>query len=360
MGGNGARRATVAAAVACCALSTVAFAAFRASLAPFSDVDDLHAHLMGVSVEVLASAAIYAVCVCASLFLPRLHRGARLSLAAFVVLQLVWLTVTADRGGTPEAHGVFNLYGFWLVFVGVFALGASICASLKTLSARRCCAFWAFLLVLFFVPLLLTTLRGYSRWPKGLYGRALVNSPPLCHVERPLFVWEEFFPAVAVKPFLDRKCIPPPGIVAVFRGNQTLMLECQPHKKASFTILPLLRGYTPDYDLQKVVLEKATHVVPNGYPLNISGVESVVARCGDKAEMFVQCQRRESVVARVHRYEAEVAHTPRPRLSVVVLWLDAISRRQLFRTMPTLMHQLESLGTSAESAVNVYQFFRQR
>src|SRR5690606_12576687 len=102
--------------------------------------------------------------------------------------------------------------------------------------------------------------------------------------------------------------------------------------------------------------------------------EAIVARCGDVDNLLVRCVRNESVVKRVREFEAgkqtassgstdsndQADHgNPFPRLNVLIVYLDAVSRRHFHRKLPQTVSFLETIhrGEFRNNVSSVYQFF---
>ena len=228
----------------------------------------------------------------------------------------------------------------------------------------------------------------------------------VCAIKIPNWTWEDLFPSGTLNGWTGSQECPAEVPFAVWDTDGSIRVEgCPGGQRVSYQELPRTENYDWKYhkkfegvqDFQKYVLGHSRiseAVVSNAHAdatQHFVGErsEAVLVRCGESQQnLLIRNVRDEAAVGRVNAYhhhldqkkqiereEAQAAsshinsdtrgeptQTPseeeRPRVNVLLLYFDALSRRHFHRRFPSTAAFLEKLKKERDDEVAVAEFFR--
>lgn len=230
-----------------------------------------------------------------------------------------------------------------------------------------------------------------------------------CKIKVPNWTWEDLFPSGTLNGWTGSQDCPTERPFASWDDEAEdgrIGIDCPEHQKASAQVLPRTEDYEwtlPRFqgvqEFQKHVLQHSRLVTSDedaiatldgrrSYHAVDNRSEAVLVRCGDSQQnLLIRTVRDEVAAERVRAYhqqldeKAALEHLeelnrrgsmhqsygqqdpptrwgPRPKVNVLLLYLDAISRRHFHRRFPTTAAFLNKLKKEREDDLVVTEFFR--
>ncbi|KAF8926164.1 hypothetical protein EDD21DRAFT_371971 [Dissophora ornata] len=305
-----------------------------------------------------------------------------------------------DDGESFEAHGAYNMLVFLVISVPLNGLIQSILFCQRKMNPSK---FRRFMTMNVMGTTILTTLLlmyYHSVWGSGAHGSHLMHGN-LAGTE--LCEWDGInIPIVDLLPNYVQNfwtgqlsCPEVTGIEAEWSHDGILTINCL-NKAFKASGSPITYDVLPDtkswpaadkimHTYNKKIVERTerrTYTEP--VLVNDLGVESIIATCEPEvSKVLIRVVRDEAVLERVKGVEkarqeqeetttadheqdlvdvlngeaekdAELARKP----NVMVLFMDAVARRQFYRKMAKTATVVASLDTSAQGGPQLHEFFR--
>jgi len=382
-----------------CAISSLQLASVYCYLSSLAggDVNWVKDHLFGLGMYLLVSILCFcaAVLVSVGLHPPKWRLSTILALVGISLFEFL-----IDRGDNFYSHGSYNALLFLLLSFILLSISLSVmlCHSM----ARRKDVFWKVFITLTALVLLVTFVRlGYYRsiWGHGLLGHRMSHPGDVNHDGACSFEYRGNWP------FLD---LLPDGIQNFWTGSQTcpaqafsieadiddkgvLTMNCKSRQgKAYYTILPDTRKFqTSDKVIGKLHLSihKQSSRVEYLGPVQLErGQEAVIVQCGETVQELrynIQVSSRfaSSGVTGFYKEWKTKSGDNFKNLkngnrdgdeggakvflqspNVLVIFMDAVSRRHAFRKLPKTLETVEKMhapsSDGSKSGTRLFQFFR--
>eukprot|EP00727_Mastigamoeba_balamuthi_P014522 m51a1_g9695 hypothetical protein (681) ;mRNA; r:1365073-1367349 len=360
---------------------------YCSTLVAIDGVEQLHSRVAGLGSCIVASALLTTVAAALALLLWRSYAPAqRLVLAgaaaACAGTATVWTWAT--WGTNLWRHGAYVLIGF-AFFLVVFSLvlGTVVLSWLAGRNRRwRPVAVVLVLLGVCAVVLVCHRLeRGKRMWHVGMFGRSPLLSATRCPLPEPSVDWSALWPSAVVRPMTDRPCQTYPGVrEARFTEEGWFSMACS---SGTVLVFPSIEWSFPDQrylddDYLSDGMLAMTAVLPYlGEPVRVNS-SVVVAQCGSARELVSRSPRNTTAVElsktnarRSGRATASDSSSSSsssssstetgagtgklPQMNVLLVMIDAISRRKGYELLPRMHRAIE---TSASRGFEAFQFFR--
>eukprot|EP00727_Mastigamoeba_balamuthi_P009662 m51a1_g5318 hypothetical protein (869) ;mRNA; f:316471-321407 len=279
--------------------------------------------------------------------------------AVAAVAALAVLAAVTDDGGTLERHGSFALAGFVTFFCAAAAAVAAVAAVRWALPAPRhralvclCC------LALASAAFCVLTARSRASWPAGLAGRR-VSASVGCAFDAPAWEAMALWPAFLLRLVTDKPCAGAGSRVpAAALDARGLRAGCA----ARVTAFPGdLASAPPSAGLDSrsfpgTVLARAAslrYATPGALLALPADATAALVECdgGGPRELLTRPRRDERAVAAAAEALRRAGNGT--GLDVLVVFVDALSRRLLPSLLPRTARALEGTRTH-----EVFQFFR--
>jgi len=275
----------------------------------------------------------------------------KLAIYALAIVSLVGY-VLYDHGELFDHHGMYNIMVFGIIFI-ILNVIALILYFWYKFAGRK----WFIISFISFILLLVAifgiSLKHYINiWGNGYLGKKIEDGDNLCKVTRPI-PWFHLLPKGTLNFWLgSTKCTRDEHFNAFFdpsQGNKLVVTDCT--EKITYKILPETRNMTYDektnikYPVNKK-MEANVHTYTE--PVELKDIEAVYVNCGDQGKLITRIGER--------RVEPAKEAQPEDKLNVLMIYIDAVSRRQFFRNLPKTVKKLESIHKSGVSHLS--QFFR--
>jgi len=251
-----------------------------------------------------------------------------------------------------DHHGMYNIMVFGILFV-VLNVIALILYFWAKLAGRKwfLISFSSFILIILII--LGISLKHYINiWGNGYLGKKIEDGDNLCKVERPI-PWFHLLPKGALNFWLgSSSCSRDEHFDAYFDStdiNKFVVTGC--NEKIIYKILPETRNMTYEEKTKlKYPVNKKMEANVHTYtePVYLKDIEAVYVYCGEQGKLVTRIAER--------RVEPAKEVQAEDKLNVLMLYIDAVSRRQFFRNLPKTAKKLESIHNSGVSHLN--QFFR--
>ncbi|KAG0043451.1 hypothetical protein BGZ83_011395 [Gryganskiella cystojenkinii] len=312
-----------------------------------------------------------------------------------------------DDGESFETHGAYNMLVFMVIAVPLNGLIQSILLCQRKMSAKR---FYRFMVMNVVGTTVLTTLLLIyykSIWGNGAHGAHLIHGQ-FAGVE--LCEWEGLnLPVVDLLPNHIQNfwagsstCPVVTGIEAEWSHDGILTIQCLNNKDKSlqptYDILPDTKGWPASEKVihtynQKINerIEKRIYTEP--VLVNDAGIEAIIANCEESvSKVLIRLVRQDTVVERVEKVgrvqkeqEQDLASTEEEQAlvdslhgdqpvadqkvqdrkpNVLVLFMDAVSRRQFYRKLAKTSAFVESITSAGDEQDDpqgrpqLHEFFR--
>jgi len=266
----------------------------------------------------------------------------------------IGLYLVYDHGQLFDYHGTYNFMVFCIYFVIGNVVSLILYFWCKFVGGKR----FAIQFTLFLVTVLVVegiTLKHYvDIWGNG-YGKKMIDNENLCKIKRPL-PWFDLLPRGAQNCWmLSQSCSRKEKFDAFFDHsdgvNKLVVRGCQADK-ITYKIIPETRtmSYQQKFEVLRFSVVDKMNEKEYIYtePVELEDVEAVYVTCGDQNKLVVGVAKR-----RVKPAEEE---QPIEKLNVLIMYFDAVSRRQFFRNCPKATKKLEEFQKSGIMHLN--HFFR--
>eukprot|EP00727_Mastigamoeba_balamuthi_P011711 m51a1_g7162 hypothetical protein (1188) ;mRNA; f:37299-42336 len=278
-------------------------------------------------------------------------------------VQVGALVAVTDGGGTLERHGSFVAAAFVVVFAVIAALCATACAVYAALRTgrNRVVACVAALVVLAVVGAPLEA-RNRESWIRGLAGKRLVEDNPACPFTPPRWDPMALWPSPVFRSLTDRPCAGTGSVPGAQFAGGSFAMGC----RGRVTVFPSDLGWNPPEDNYRAAVfpaEVLQHAIVHDYdrpgellPVPATAAD-VLAECSGRPEsrqLVFRGVRNETAVAAAKSIAATHG-APRevPRLNVLLLFIDGLSRRKFAEWLPE-----SARAASTSPTHDLFQFFR--
>jgi len=260
-----------------------------------------------------------------------------------------------DHGELFDHHGTYN----FMVFCIYLVIGNGISLILYNwykFAGRKKFIIQFSLFIATFLLVEGITLKHYvGIWGNGYIGKKMIDGENLCKIKKPL-PWFDLLPRGAQNCWMgSQSCSRKEHFDAFFdhsQGvNKLVVRDCKADK-ITFKILPETRtmSYKEKHNVIKYTVVDKMNEKEYIYtePIELDDIEAVYVTCGDQSKLVTGVAKR-----RVKPAEEE---QPIDKLNVLIMYFDAVSRRQFFRNCPKTTKKLEEFHKSGIMHLN--QFFR--
>ncbi|KAJ3179163.1 hypothetical protein HDU87_003121 [Geranomyces variabilis] len=341
------------------------------------DLVSIVARLGILGAYLFLSIALFVLAVLVAVFakgIPRKTRGGLLAgLAGTCVALLIY-----DHDESLYHHGGYNALIFALVVMPSLAVGAAEIAIWKWLGARRAamCHLFALFVAIFVVSARLS--RAAAIWGRGFGGETMQPLARTCKPTKIGLPWVDLLPAGAQNFWAGGLTCAPAAkpFSAEIDADGALRVKC-PSNDATYIPLPVTREWPQDWKLVEENYEgklpqpfnkRVMDAIRRTEPFRIRGDNApgmLVPRTAEAA--IVTCDGVEKLVLRARRSNDTSSRTLRPpeqmtgsrqtkTLDVIVVFLDATSRRHFHRRLGRTVKKLEQ--ANADGRTRLFQFFR--
>jgi len=263
--------------------------------------------------------------------------------------------LTYDHGELFDYHGTYN----FMVFSIYFVIGNGLCLIFYNwyrLAGRKkfIIQFCSFFLI--FGLIVSVSLKHYMNiWGNGYINKKMVDGDKLCKINKPI-PWFDLLPRGTQNCWMgSQSCSRKENFDAFFdhsQGVNKLVVRGCKEDKITYKILPETRtmSYKEKFSVIKYSVVDKMNEKEYTYtePVELDDIEAVYVTCGEQNKLVTGVAKR-----RVKPVEEE---QPVDKLNVLVMYFDAVSRRQFFRNCPKATKKLEEFHKSGIMHLN--QFFR--
>lgn len=332
------------------------------------DLDWLHANVFSLAVGVVISFLIALgillwITVAPHRMVSWRLKGFIASLGAVMIL-ILW---TYDNGDTPESHGLFNRLGWAMGF----CIGALVMEG--TLVVYRYAGIKVVVGVYLVVAMIfaLRMAHGYSVWADGFSGQRLLPVST-CVLQSPAFAWADVLPAGWLNFWTGSYSCDHVSQFATFTNEGVLQHKCPATSKARYRTLPSTQHIPPENKtfpaIQRWIVNNMSPWTPlEQRSVHLPRVEAVLVQCGSEERLLVRNAPLPEVLHRNHSKDPSAAHENHPQANhtkdgrtphpnVLILYVDAVSRRHFLRRFPKTVAWLEEINEG--DVASAYQFFR--
>jgi hypothetical protein len=283
-------------------------------------------------------------------------------------LTTVTLNILSDLGGSVERHGQYNAIVFAVVIAVPLALTCVVFTLSRCFGLSHYRVFFGSLLMVSFAAwrYWLRVSKGREDWPLGLWDERIIGTEgcPMSWVSG-VSSFIDGFPARILNFWAGNLACPGAIVIATWddSGMLSFVNECKNggggvvllpaniskmalHERGDQSVLQVFvsafcSGQLNCYAIVLITIFFQEYVLKNSktIPLLATGSiflpqgEAVVATCGSAKQFLVRHGRipDDEIVATASN---RAANTTSSNLNVVLLFLDSMSRRHFFRTMP--------------------------
>ncbi|KAF9132835.1 hypothetical protein BGW39_011221 [Mortierella sp. 14UC] len=329
--------------------------------------------------------------------------------AIIIIVLKMW-----DDGETFEAHGAYNMLVFLVIVVPLNGLIQSILFCQRKMSTSKFHRLMTFSITGTTILTTMMLMYYHSIWGQGANGAHLIHGT---QAGQELCEWQGAnIPVVDLLPNYIQNfwtgqlsCPAVTGIEAEWTYDGILTIRCLNKEfknsgaQPTYDVLPDTRSWTATDKImhtynKKIVERTARRIYIEPVHVNDEGVESIVANCEqDVSKILIRVTRNQEVldrvkaVAKVHEEQEETTTsvdkeqeqqladilngetgsnntdssaaklTEKPRKpNVMVLFMDAVARRQFYRKLAKTAAVVASLDKSAQEGVGpqLHEFFR--
>ncbi|OUM58982.1 hypothetical protein PIROE2DRAFT_64067 [Piromyces sp. E2] len=318
------------------------------------DLGWIKSHLFLIGSLLFTSFIFYSVVIWGMAFL-KISKKKKTLLYGIAILSIIGYLLY-DHGELFDYHGMYNFLLFCLFFIVGDSL-AFILYFWYTAAGRKNFIIQLLSFLLVIVIILFIGLKHYMAiWGNGFLNKEIEDGDELCKVHRPI-LWFDLLPKGAQNFWTgSQSCARKEIFEAYFdasNDNKLVVNGCPEGKTISYLILPDTRNLTflqkQDDVLRESVMSKAEEkIYTYTEPVSLPDVEAV----------FINCDKQDKLVTRIAGRRVEPINEDQPieKLNVLLMFFDAVSRRQFFRSLPKTAKKLESLNNSGIMHLN--QFFR--
>ncbi|KAI1308405.1 hypothetical protein EDD11_004295 [Mortierella claussenii] len=316
-----------------------------------------------------------------------------------------------DDGESFEAHGAYNMLVFLVIAVPLNGLIQSILFCQRKMKPEKFRRFMTMNVMGTTIVTTLLLMYYHSIWGTGangahlIHGEMMKGGPELCE-------WQGInIPVVDLLPNYIQNfwtgqlsCPVVSGIEAEWSHDGILTIHCLNKElnksglSATYDVLPDTKAWTPEEKImhtynKKIVERTQRRTYTEPVLVNDAGVEAIVANCEDKvSKVLIRLVRDEDVLKRVqtveeaHLEQAETTSAEQEeeqeqelagmlngdksttttnqtkdsmrKPNVMVLFMDAVARRQFYRKMAKTAAVVGNLDKSAQGGPQLHEFFR--
>jgi len=312
------------------------------------DIFFINRELMTLAKYIIIASITFSLSICIITYM-KIYKRVKAILYLIHIITVV-IFVICDHGVLFDHHGTYNIMIF-----GAIVLIFNIVVFILYLWLRFAGKKWFSIQFTIFIIALVTVegllLRHYMNiWGDGYLNKKIEDGDQLCKIETPV-PWFDLLPKGAQNFWTgSQSCKRKEHFDAFFENNKLVVRDCS-EKEIIYKILPETRNMT--YEEKKnikypVVDKMEANVHKYTEPVELNDIEAVYVNCGDQGKLVTRIAGR--------RVDPVKEEQPIEKLNVLVLYIDAVSRRQFFRSLPKTVKKLESLHTSGIMHLN--QFFR--
>ncbi|KAG0083068.1 hypothetical protein BGZ93_010453 [Podila epicladia] len=343
------------------------------------------------------------VCLTAALTLITITPMSRIFASGLVagILVILYSLKRWDDGESFEAHGAYNMLVFLVVAIPLNTLIQSILACQQRMQPNK---FKRFMTTNVMSTIIITTmmLTYYSSiWGRGALGAQLQHGMqggvPLCEWQGLNIPFVDLLPN-RIQNFWagSFSCPTVSGIEAEWNYDGVLTIHClnkeftESGKLPRYDILPDTRPWGPEDKIMHTYNHKIDErTIRKEYTepvvVNEPGVESLVAHCEEGvSKVLIRVLRNDAVLERVRNLnqarkeqeettgmaqededndtndtqEQENESSANRKPNVLVLFMDAVARRQFYRKLAKTSATVAHLDKSQEGGPQLHEFFR--
>jgi len=257
-----------------------------------------------------------------------------------------------DNGQLFQNHGMYNFMVFVIVCVVINSVALILYFWCKYAGGKKFAIQFTSIILFITIVESIALKHYYDIWVNGYLGKKIEDGENLCKVQRPL-PWFDLLPRRSLNFFMgSNSCAREEHFDAKFdpsNGDKLVVTGCTADK-VTFKILPETRpmSFSEKRKINVPVNKKLeSKVYLYKKPVDLRDIEAVYVTCGEQSKLVTRVTRR-----------VPPAKEPQPedKLNVLIVYIDALSRRQFFRNLPKTVKKLESLHKSGIMHLN--QFFR--
>ncbi|KAK3825146.1 MAG: hypothetical protein J3Q66DRAFT_327056 [Benniella sp.] len=289
---------------------------------------------------------------------------------------------TWDNGESFEQHGAYNFLVFMVITVPLNGLIQSIMLCHRKMRPSKFRRFMTLSVAGTTLTTTLLLMYYHSIWGTGANGAHLMHGAlagtQLCEWSGFNVPFVDLLPNYIQNFWTGRlSCPAVTGIEAEWSHDGILTIHClneafkQSGHQPTYHILPDTRPWPASekvlHTYNKKIVERIKKMNYNEPVfINEEGVESIVANCEENvSKVLIRVTPDPSVLDRVKAVEkarqekADTANVkPSRKPNVMVLFMDAVSRRQFYRKLANTAAVVASLDKSAQGGPQLHEFFR--
>ncbi|KAF9437026.1 hypothetical protein BGZ76_002227, partial [Entomortierella beljakovae] len=346
------------------------------------DIEWVKDHLSFLGANLILSV----LCLTAALTLITLTPMSRVfSNFLFVGIAIVVVALKKwDEGESFEQHGSYNMLVFLVIVIPLNGLIQLILFMRRIMSTQQFYRIMSRTIVGGSIISTLLLMYYHSIWGVGSNGAHLMHGQlhgtTLCEWQGLNIPVVDLLPNYIQNFWTGRlSCPTVKGIEAHWGPDHMLTINClnsefkSSGETPTYDILPDTRSWPPEEKVnliynKHIVNRTQRHVYTGPTLVQEEGLEAIIANCEPEvSKVLIRVSRNENVLKRVSTIENESAtkaadsesnDDKRTKPNVMVLFLDAVSRRQFYRKMAKASSTLGSLDKSSEEGPQLHEFFR--
>jgi hypothetical protein len=310
-------------------------------------------NLFKLSTLLIISFVFYSLCLWTIAFM-KVRKRVKALLYIIMIISLVG-AFHYDHGERFRFHGMYNFMVF-CIFIVIFDTLSLIIYKWYTLVelnkfVKQICIFAFFISFISFF-----TLRHLeSVWETGFLNKKIEDGENLCKVRRTI-PWFDLLPVRQNIWTGSESCDRKEVFNAYFDSeneNKFTIVDCPEDLPMSYAVLPETRTMNIK-ERKKTALRRSVNrridvsVFNYTEPVALPDVEAVLAKCGNHDKLVVRVAGR--------RVKPVKGPQPKDKLNILLIFIDAMSRPQFFRSLPKTQKKMEALHKSGKMHLN--QFFR--
>ncbi|KAJ3161774.1 hypothetical protein HDU86_006545 [Geranomyces michiganensis] len=329
------------------------------------------------------SIALFVLAVLVTVFARGLPRRTRAGLLGSLSGTCIGLLIY-DHDESLYHHGGYNALIFALVAMPALAVGAAEIALWNWLGPRRAAAWHSLALFIGIFVVAAQLSRAAAVWGRGFNGEMMQPLSRTCKPTKIGLPWVDLLPA-GIQNFWagGPTCGPATQAQIVKSFSAELDFEGQLHVKcsaddATYVPLPETSAWPPEWKMveenyegklrepfNKRVMDAIrgagrSRIRGDGVPVTLSPnkAEAAIVSCGGKERLVLGARRSNDAVDRTRSNLPEqiAASNDGKALDVLVVFLDATSRRHFHRRLPRTVKTLEQAHLHGNT--RLHQFFR--
>ncbi|ORX57272.1 DUF229-domain-containing protein [Piromyces finnis] len=259
-----------------------------------------------------------------------------------------------DNGQMFDKHGTYNFIAFSIFFVigNVIAL---ILYFWFKFAGKKWFTIQLICFIIIFGIIEFISLKHYINiWGNGYINKKMEDGDNLCKIKKPI-TWFDLLPRGTQNVWTGpQSCSRKEQFDAFFdasKDNKLVVNGCS-EKKITYKILPETRLMSYEEKVNDMKINVVDKMNEKEYtytePVELKNIEAVYVTCGEQSKLVTRLAGR--------RVDPAKEEQPEDKLNLLIMYFDAVSRRQFFRNLPKTVKKLESLHNSGITHLN--QFFR--